>query len=194
MQHSTGMARVTLSPPFGGMRLGVHDLPLVAGGVAVAVGITALLGWLFELDVLKSVIPGLLTMKVNTALAFVLLGSGMLLSARGNSGRYRRAAVLSVAAVVILAALVGSQYLIGRDLGIDQWLFQEAAGQVGTVQPNRMSPMTVICFLLVGSGIILATVRRATPVVPALLLGALFIAALNVLDFVFDARAPSLLA
>jgi PAS domain S-box-containing protein len=188
------MSRVASSPPLGGKQLGVQDLPLVAGGVAVAVGITALLGWLFELDVLKSVIPGLLTMKVNTALAFVLLGVGTLLSARGSAGRTRRAALLSVAAAMLLAGLVGSQYLLGRDLGIDQWLFHEAPGQIGTVQPNRMSPMTVTCFLLVGAGIILATVRRATPVVPALLLGALFLAALNVLDFVFDASAPSFLA
>jgi uncharacterized membrane protein len=142
------------------MRLGLPELPIVAGGMAVAVGITVLLGWLLGLDTLKSFVPGLLTMKVNAALAFVMLGIGMLLSARAATARDRRTAVLSVAAVLVLAALVGSQYLIGRDLGIDQWLFGEPPGQVGTVDPNRMSPMTVICFLLVGTGLILASFRR----------------------------------
>jgi PAS domain S-box-containing protein len=162
--------------------------------MAVAVGITVLLGWLLGLDILKSIVPGLLTMKVNTALAFVLLGIGMLLSARATAPRDRRLAVLAVTAAMVLATLVGSQYLIGRDLGIDQWLFYEAPGQVGTVQPNRMSPTTVICVLLVGTGIILAIVRRATKTVPALLLGALSLAALNVVDFVFDATAPAAFA
>ena len=176
------------------MRLGIRDLPTIAGAAAAAVGITVLLGWLLGLDILKSIVPGLLTMKVNTALAFVLLGLGLLLSARASTARDRRIAVLPVAAAMVLAVLVGSQYLIGRDLGIDQWLFYEAPGQLGTVQPNRMSPMTVICFLLVGTGIILATLRRATRVVPAFLVVALSLAALNVFDFVFDATAPAVFA
>ncbi|MDO8485125.1 MAG: hypothetical protein Q7S35_09290, partial [Candidatus Limnocylindrales bacterium] len=91
------------------MRLGLNDLPTVAASLAAAVGITVLLGWLLGLDVLKSIVPGLLTMKVNAALAFVLLGIGMILSARANTARDRRAAVLPVAAALVLAALVGSQ-------------------------------------------------------------------------------------
>jgi PAS domain S-box-containing protein len=175
-------------------RLDARSLPVVAGIAAVAIGITVLLGWLLGLDVLKSIVPGLLTMKANTAVAFLLLGIGMLLTVRASTARQRWAAALPVAAVLVLAGLVGSQYLIGRDLGIDQWLFHESPGQIGTIQPNRMSPMTVICFLLVGSAMILAPFRRAAGAVPALLVGALMIAALNLLDLVFDAGAPSLLA
>jgi PAS domain S-box-containing protein len=180
--------------PLGASRLGIRELPAIAGAMAVAVGIMVLLGWLLGLDILKSIVPGLLTMKVNTALAFVLLGLGSFLSARASTARDRRIAVLPVAAAMVLAALVGSQYLIGRDLGIDQWLFYEAPGQLGTVHPNRMSPMTVICFLLVGTGIILATIHRATKAVPALLVAALSLAGLNVFDFVFDASAPAMFA
>ena len=193
MQPPVGIVRPDTSMRWPPIRLGL-DVPTVAGSLAIAVGITVLFGWLLGLDVLKSIIPGLLTMKVNTALAFVLLGTGLFLSARAGTARDRRLAVLPVAAALILAALVGSQYLIGRDLGIDQWLFRESPGQVGTIQPNRMSPMTVICFLLVGTGIILATVRRGARVVQALLLGALLLAALNVLDFLFHANTPSMLA
>ena len=195
MQDSIRMVRPDKPTlPSGTMRLALNQVPTVAGSVAAAVGTTVLLGWLLGFDILKSIVPGLLTMKVNAALTFVLLGIGMLLSERATTARDRRTAVLPVAAVLVLAALVGSQYLIGRDLGIDQWLFRELPGQVGTVEPNRMSPITVICFLLVGTGIVLATVRRATRAVPALLIGASLLAALNVLDFVFDASAPSLLA
>lgn len=195
MQSSMRTAQTTRSPLLlGAMRLGIRDLPTIAGGAAAAVGITVLLGWLLGLDILKSIVPGLLTMKVNTALAFVLLGVGLFLSARTSTARDRRTAVLPVAAAMVLAALVGSQYLVGRDLGIDQWLFYEAPGQVGTVQPNRMSPMTVICFLLVGSGMILATFRSATKTVPVLVVGALSFAALNVFDFVFGATAPAAFA
>jgi PAS domain S-box-containing protein len=195
MQSSIGIVHTIRSTlALGALRLGMRDLPTIAGGAAVAVGITVLLGWLFGLDILKSLVPGLLTMKVNTALAFVLLGVGLFLSSRATTARDRRIGVLPVVAAMVLAALVGSQYLIGRDLGIDQWLFYEAPGQVGTVQPNRMSPMTVICFLLVGSGLILATFRHATRTVPALLIATLSLAALNVFDFLFDAIEPAMFA
>jgi PAS domain S-box-containing protein len=175
------------------MRVGLDNVPMVAGGVAVAAGLTVLVGWLLGLDTLKSLVPGVLTMKVNTALAFVLLGLGLLLCGRAGTSRDRRIAVLPVLAALVLTVLVGSQYLTGQDLGIDQWLFREPPGQVGTVDPNRLSPMTVICFLLVGAGTILATLRRATRLAPGLVLGALVIAALNVLDVLFEASAPSLL-
>lgn len=183
-----GAPRLHLAPA----RLDLRHLPVVAGIAVVMIGITVLLGWLLGLDVLKSIVPGLLTMKANTAVAFLLLGIGLLLAARANSRRDRWIALLPVAAALALAGLVGSQYLIGRDLGIDQWLFQEPPGQVGTIDPNRMSPMTVICFLLVGCGILFAPSRRAPRAVSALLFAALMVAALNLLDFVFEAGTPSL--
>jgi len=180
--------------PFTALRLGQTEVPSAAGVVAVGVGIVVLVGWLLQVEVLKSIAPGLVTVKFNTALAFVLLGIGVFFSARAREGYDRRVASLSLSGALVLVALVGSQYLTGRDLGIDQWLFHETPGQVGTIQPNRMSPLAVICFLLVGSGAMLATLRRADRAAPVLLLSALLLAALNVLDFVFDATAPTLLA
>ena len=105
-------------------------------------------------------------MQVNTAVAFVLLGAGMFGRTRASETHLHRLALVPVCAALVLAALVGSQYLTGRDLGIDQWLFRELPGQIGTVQPNRMSPMTVICFLLIGCSVVLAGRRWADRFVP----------------------------
>ena len=180
--------------PWERLRVDLHDLRLVAGRISVVVGSVVLVGWALEIDVLKSIIPGVLSMKVNTATAFVLIGLGLMLAGRTSTDKDRRLALAPVLGGMLLAALVGSQYITGVDLGIDQWLVRELPGEVGTIQPNRMSPMTVICFLLVGSGIILATVRRVSKVVPALLLAALLVALLNALDFMFSAGMPSMLA
>lgn len=180
---------------FRGTRPGVKDLAPLSAVLSILVGGIVLLGWWLGIDGLKSLVPGLLTMKVNAALAFVLLGVGILGRSRPVGTRWHRLAVVPLAVTMLLSAAVGSQYLTGRDSGIDQWLFRELPGQIGTVQPNRMSPMTVISFLLIGTGVLLAGRSRTHAVVPALLLGALIIATLNVLDFIFGAvTAPSLLA
>jgi PAS domain S-box-containing protein len=162
--------------------------PVVAATVAVAVGVVVLLGWWLGIDELKSIVPGVLTMKVNTAIAFVLLGIGLLLRTRGS-----HAAVLPLAAVIVLSGVVGSQYLLGRDLGVDQWLFRELPGQIGTIEPNRMAPMTVICFLLIATGVLLVGWRGTERAASALFLGALVISLGNVLDASFEPTAPTFL-
>ena len=162
--------------------------PAVAAFVAVAVGMVVLLGWWFGVDALKSIAPGVLTMKVNTAITFVLLGIGLLLRARGS-----HAAVLPLAAVIILSGVVGSQYLLGGDLGVDQWLFRELPGQIGTIEPNRMAPMTVICFLLIATGVLLVGWHGAERAASVLFLGALVISLGNVLAASFEPTAPTFL-
>ena len=187
-------ARLAAGVSFRGARPGVRDLPALSAVLSILVGGIVLLGWWLGIDALKSLVPGLLTMKVNTAIAFVLLGVGMLARSRPIGTRWHRLAAVPLIAMMLLSAAVGSQYLTGRDSGIDQWLFRELPGQIGTVQPNRMSPMTVIGFLSIGIGVLLANRNRSRMVVSALLLGALVVASLNVLDFLFGATIPSLLA
>src|ERR1019366_2647180 len=170
-------------------RPGPGDPSTIAATFAMVVGAIVLIGWWLGIDALKSFVPGLLTMKVKTAIAFVLLGLGLLLRARAS-----RAAVGALLAVIALSVVVGSQYLLGRDLGVDQWLFRELPGQVGTIDPNRMSPLTVVCLLTVGTGLLLIGRRRGERITPALFLGALLIAFLSVLDSAFEATAPTLLA
>ena len=181
-------ARLRAAPRGRELRHGPRHLPVVAGAVAAAAGAVVLVGWWLGIDALKSIVPGVLTMKVNTAIAFVLLGTGMLLRARGS-----RAAAAPLLAVIVLSSVVGSQYLLGHDLGVDQWLFREAPDQIGTFQPNRMAPLTVICFLLIGTGLLLIGRRGAERVAPGLFLGALVIAFGGILDATFEPTSPTLL-
>ncbi len=161
------------------------------GAAAMIVGAIVLLGWSLDVDSLKALGPGLLTMKANAAVCFLLIGTGIVALARPASGHRHLVGTALVAVAAGLAAVTLSQYLTGRDLGIDQLLFREPAGQDGTVVAGRMAPITGVCFVLLA---VAALVRTRAPRLVLFLCGAaLGLAALNVFDFVFDAQTPTFL-
>ncbi|MBK6999799.1 MAG: PAS domain S-box protein [Rhodoferax sp.] len=121
--------------------------------LTVVAGVMVLVGWAFDIAILKSILPGWVSMKANTAVCFILIGVALLFAARlASVPDPQRAASLFrfTRAFSGLAGLIGlltlSEYIFGWDPGIDQWLFIEPAGTVGTSNPGRMAPETAFCF------------------------------------------------
>ncbi|MEK6852092.1 MAG: hypothetical protein AABY30_06100, partial [Candidatus Thermoplasmatota archaeon] len=111
----------------------------MAAAVTVLVGAVVLLGWAFDVPALKSVVPGLVSMKANTALAFALAGFSLLFLTARRPSRWTRTLARGFPAVVALIGLLTlSEYLFGWNLGIDQMRFREPPGPVGTADPGRM--------------------------------------------------------
>src|SRR5207247_2390738 len=76
----------------------------VAGTAALGVGCLVLVGWAVEIPLFKSVLPGLATMKANTAFCFVLAGAALL--AVGQKGPRLRLAGLGGAVAVAAVGLL----------------------------------------------------------------------------------------
>ncbi len=151
----------------------------VLGWLSVAAGVSVLVGWMFDLPTLKSVLPGIVAMKANTALGFVLAGLSLVIVTRGPGSLLASRALASATALIGLLTL--AQYAFHLDLGIDQMLFQEPPGAVGTFSPGRMAATTALAFLLFGLARWLATSRRTMAsaqlvALPVALLGFLSIA------------------
>ena len=78
----------------------------------ICLGTAVLFGWILDIPLLKSVLPGLATMKVNTACGFIASGIAlrMLHISAPGSRSFRVARVLAVI-VAALGAHLGGAYL-----------------------------------------------------------------------------------
>jgi PAS domain S-box-containing protein len=126
-------------------------------GVAVAgIGFAVLIGgWLFGVEAVKTVLPGQVSMKANTAACFVFGGIALAMLASGRpGGRTPRIARSLAIAATAVGALTLIEYAFGRNLGIDQLFVHDIADPVRADSPGRMSPQTAVEFVTIGVALV----------------------------------------
>ncbi|MBA2380602.1 MAG: response regulator [Chloroflexi bacterium] len=134
----------------------------LVGGTVVIVALVVLGGWLSANYGLTSIAPGLASMKANTAIGFVALGSTLVL-ATAERGPGRTAAIRGLTLAVLgLTFATIAEFLLQIDLGIDELV---ARDPVSTSLPGRMSVATAIGLALAATGILTATIRAVPPAV-----------------------------
>ena len=130
-----------------------------ASVIAILVGCVVLVGWMFDITILKSILPTWVTMRANAAIAFVLSGVSLrLLRTEQASQQRRRIAQVCAGIVALMGLLTLSEYLFGWNLGIDQLLFKEPVAAVATSPPGRMAPNTALNFCLLGVALLFLSV------------------------------------
>jgi diguanylate cyclase (GGDEF)-like protein/PAS domain S-box-containing protein len=158
----------------------------------ILIGSLVLLGWMLNIPVLKSILPGIASMKANTASAFILAGLALWLIFRESATRLERYVAQVCALIIALVGLLTlSEYMFGWQLGIDQLLFKELPGNAGTFAPGRMSPTTALSFLLLGAALLLLDRRTAVGDRIAQLFGVLIalLSGLALLGYIYETTA-----
>jgi diguanylate cyclase (GGDEF)-like protein len=126
-------------------RLQSKSIPQYAAGVVAAIGLGVIAGWLFGLESLMTVFPGLIRMKANSAVTFLFAAVALYLA-------YKRKHRGLQAACALLVSLIGMatlfEYFSGIDVHIDQLLFLDL---VQALFPGRMAPFTAANFLVAGA-------------------------------------------
>ncbi|MEH2153008.1 hybrid sensor histidine kinase/response regulator [Nostoc sp.] len=130
----------------------------VASAIAVFIGSLVLVGWWLGIEVFKrGFLASPATMKVNTALCFVLCGVSLwlFLKAGENNSKlfphFRTLLISQVCAIAVttIAALTLCQYQFGWNLGIDELVFRDSLTNIATSHPGRMGVNTAVNFILV---------------------------------------------
>jgi len=145
----------------------VAGINLAAAAAAAIIGSMVLIGWALDITVLKSILPGWVSMKANTAACFILIGIALWLTARPLANLKNSIFLSRLARFCgLLAGLIGlltlGEYMFGWNPGIDQWLFREPSGTVGTSHPGRMTPETALNFVLLSVALWVINVSRQT--------------------------------
>ncbi|BAY24554.1 two-component hybrid sensor and regulator [Calothrix sp. NIES-2100] len=142
----------------------------ISSAIAIFIGGFVLIGWGFDIEFLKCFCSsGLVTMKANTALGFILSGVSLWLvqnlktekgTSLQNNAHHLWVSRLCAVAVLMLGLLTVVQYIFGKNFGIDELLFPDSPNAIFTSRPGRMGLNTALDFMLVGRSLELAVHQK----------------------------------
>lgn len=162
----------------------------LAGGIVIGIAVLVLTGWLFDISALKTILPGLATMKANTALALGLAGTSLLLAPSNRENQWGELISKGCASLVILiGVLTWSEYIFRTDLGLDQLLFKDTSTPQA-LHPGRMSAISALNLSLLGVAILILDRRQYVWLVQVFGCGALLISVLALIGYAYG--VPSL--
>ncbi|PSO95003.1 MAG: hypothetical protein BRC46_03545 [Cyanobacteria bacterium QS_6_48_18] len=160
----------------------LKSLSKVASVTVILIGCLVILGEMFEVAILKSIPPGLETMKVHTALGLMGVGLSLWLWHWRNQvaqvhklrrRRQRKSQSLShislflfytlCAFAIALGLLELIEYGFEVDFGIDQFLLKLFPEAVDSEPRGRTAPNTALNFLMLGSAMVLLTKKLYLP-------------------------------
>ncbi|WP_395735759.1 hypothetical protein [Prosthecobacter sp.] len=124
--------------------------------LVIGIGISAIAGWIFDVSLLKRIVPGSIAMKFNAALLFLLAGLSLRGASICRSPRCQRMSKFFSGVVILAGSLTLFEHLSGQDLGIDNLFIAENAPASKKYVPGRMSTQTAVCFVFFGVALLLS--------------------------------------
>ena len=125
----------------------------------ILLSISVTIGWIFDIKILKSVIPGYVSMKFNTILCFAIADCILYLL---NTDKYKKTSTVFSIILILFSFAFLYQDIFNINLGIDQLIFVDYDGiEKGIPHPGRLATVTSICFFLLGlSFLIIKSVNK----------------------------------
>jgi hypothetical protein len=113
--------------------------------------IAVILGWIFNVSALKSILPIWVSMKFITAVCFLISSVIVFILCKKEKGQFAELVlmVLSFTLLLIMVAFFFSLFT-GISTGIESLFVKEAPGSVGTSAPGVPAVPTILCFIIIG--------------------------------------------
>jgi len=128
------------------------DITRILSAVVIIIGLVVIIGWLLDIDALKSIIPTWVTMKFSTAVSFLMSGIVVMLMNewRNNNSEFSR--IFLFAPLIIISFFMATLLvttIMGTTSGVSSLFVQEDPGALGSVKAGTPSVGTMINFLLI---------------------------------------------
>jgi two-component system cell cycle sensor histidine kinase/response regulator CckA len=135
-------------------------LSRIAISAIFAISLFCLLTWILDLPRLRSLSTRFAPMTVNTAFALICTSIALYIVQHKCSGGIAKTIVLCIGGVIfILAVLTLLEYTSGFDLYIDRLFSQKPFSEEFPYASGRMSPISALNFLLIGTMFIILSSR-----------------------------------
>ena len=204
MTKSTGFrvfpnpSPLDLPPPATGPRDAAPPTPrgtrLIARlvvGLVLAISGLVLVGWVFDIPLLKSIHPGWNSMKIVTAISLALSAVGLACAGQSAPTGLRRIVGLACGAVVALVGLATLAIYAGELVSGKP----SPAGQAPLLDlflgpTDRMAIVTALCFVLLGASFVLlaAGIRQGGNLSHVAVLPAMILSHLALVGYVLDVK------
>lgn len=120
--------------------------------IAVCViGLLVLIGWGWNISLLKSIYPDWRSFKANAAISFILAGITLVLINKEKKDKISRnlSGIFSLI-ILTIGTLTILEYVFNFNAGIDELFFKETGGAYSELPPGRQSPFSAAYFMIFG--------------------------------------------
>ena len=128
------------------------------GASVTLLGIAVLVGWVLDIGLIKSVLPGLVEMRANTALCFLVSGVALWTMVSPHCTSRHRISSAGAWFIIAVGMMTAFEYLSGANLGIDELLIRDlpdADVAYDVLPPGRMAMVTALAFIMSGGSLLL---------------------------------------
>ncbi|MGD8781773.1 MAG: ATP-binding protein [Ignavibacteria bacterium] len=160
---------------------------IISAYFTITIAIFIVIGWIFDIQILKTISPGLPSMKINTAVCFLLVGFTLLFIAKREKKRKFEIFIvqISILFVIVIGALSLLENLFGFRFGIDEFLVKDDTSQSYISHPGLMSMFTSLNYLLLGIALFLEVSKKFRFIVETLVSIVITISLLAFAGYVF---------
>jgi PAS domain S-box-containing protein len=142
---------LTTAPPMS--RRPLESSATLCGWLTLGIGTLALIGWLARLPTLTQLAPDWTSMRITTAVSFLLGGGALVELTNPSSSALRQRGALFAAGVVTLLGMWSFiEFALGAKPLLESALAALLAGQAAP--PGRPSPVSALCFVLMGCALL----------------------------------------
>lgn len=157
----------------------------VLSAIVIVAAILVVYGWIFNVNIFKSVLPGIINIKFNTAVGFLLLGTAVWLLEEKAEPRYVQWAKGIALFMFVFGLLSASQTIFDFNAGIDELIWKDDPNPVETKYAGRPSVHTSLSFAIISLVILFIQSKRMLWFCVISLIGVIIVSALVFLNQLF---------